>query len=197
MKAPERRAATKKIVDDLVKRATPTLVVKVMDELYCYPEREMHYTAIDVMKRTQRVWSRPSRENNAKSAEAMRDCLVRCVRVAPWWDTIDFLSSQGIGPLALGFPEVVDDLLTEWMNAESVWERRAVVLYQLRYKDNTDEERLFHVLRTRAMDDEFWIQKAIGWALRTYKRSAPDSVQSFIEKERTRLRPLSIREAQK
>ena len=67
------------------------------------------------------------------------------------------------------------------------------ILYQLYYKEETDEERLFRYILRRANSDEFFVQKAIGWALREYAKTRPANVKSFVS--RHQLKPLSKREA--
>lgn len=90
--------------------------------------------------------------------------------------------------------------MVEWSDSENMWERRVAILYQLLYRQDTDETFLFEAIRkgcASALRNEFFIQKAIGWALRTYKSTAPAAVESFIEAEKARLSKLSVREARK
>lgn len=105
--------------------------------------------------------------------------------------------SQGFGPLYRAHPEAAEATLKAWVDSENVWERRTTILFQLRYGSNTDEEWLFDIIRRRAQDEEFWIQKAIGWALRTYRRVSPGSVDSFLKEMEDELSSLALREARK
>jgi 3-methyladenine DNA glycosylase AlkD len=197
VKAPERRAAVKAVLDDFASSATPTSVVQLVDVLWQYPEREMQYTAMDVVKKTERLWTQACGREGEEAATAVRECLVRCCRDRPWWDTIDYLSSQGWGPLARAHPEVTGDILRLWVDSEHVWERRVAILFQLHFKDATDGALLFATIRRRAGDEEFWIRKAIGWALRTYRRVNPESVDTFLAQESHMLSNLSLAEARK
>lgn len=89
VQSPQRREAVKSIVKTFVVGASTEDVVALMDELWTYSQREMHYTAVDVMKSSQNIWTSKS---SGQDAGKMHDCLVRCSQRLPWWDTIDFLS---------------------------------------------------------------------------------------------------------
>lgn len=193
--SPHRRAAVKPVLQSFVRVATPQSVVAVIDALWSqYSEREMPYTALDIMIETQRMWTAPSA---ADCAPLLRDCFLRCMGKLPWWDTIDILASNGWGPLALAHPLAVRETLDRFVDSSNVWERRVAILHQLKYKERTDEKLLFDIIRRRELDKEFWIRKAIGWALRTYRRTAKERVEQFVEQEKELLSPLSIREALK
>jgi 3-methyladenine DNA glycosylase AlkD len=78
-----------------------------------------------------------------------------------------------------------------------MWVARTAIIHQLRLKEATDVERLFDYCLRRASDREFFLRKAIGWALREYAKTAPDEVRTFVEVHRDELSGLSIREATK
>jgi 3-methyladenine DNA glycosylase AlkD len=80
---------------------------------------------------------------------------------------------------------------------DNMWVRRIALLHQLGWRDKTDAHRLFNYCLALSYDKEFFIQKAIGWALRDYAGHAPDAVRIFTHKEKERLAPLSFREANK
>ena len=88
-------------------------------------------------------------------------------------------------------------IMDQWINADDFWLRRVAILHQLAWKAETDEQRLFHYCLQCAHEPEFFIRKAIGWALRQYARTAPEAVRRFVEQNRDRLSSLSIREATK
>lgn len=90
--------------------------------------------------------------------------------------------------------------MVEWSDSENMWERRVSIIYQLLHKQETDEGFLFEAIRkgcASSLRNEFFIQKAIGWALRTYRRTAPVAVDDFIRAEEGRLSKLSLREARR
>jgi 3-methyladenine DNA glycosylase AlkD len=80
---------------------------------------------------------------------------------------------------------------------DDFWVRRIALLHQLGWRENTDAARLFSYCVAQAHEKEFFIQKAIGWALRDYARDAPDAVREFTARHRNILAPLSYREANK
>ena len=78
-----------------------------------------------------------------------------------------------------------------------MWLRRAAIIGQIKHKAETDEDRLFDYCLRRAGEKEFFIRKAIGWALRSHASTNPKAVKSFLSKHRDRLSPLSVREGGK
>ena len=88
-----------------------------------------------------------------------------------WWETVDVLSPRIIGYMFLTNHELVPLYADKWIENENIWLQRAAILYQLKYKEKTNEERLFRYILRRASSDEFFVQKAIGWALREYAKT--------------------------
>lgn len=121
----------------------------------------------------------------------------RLVREGAWWDLVDATVGAMVSPSLLNHREQVRPAMDRWVEDEDMWVRRAALLSQLRHKEQTDEEQLFdHCLR-RADEREFFIAKAVGWALRDYSWTAPETVLAFLKENRERLAPLSLREATK
>lgn len=111
-----------------------------------------------------------------------------------------FIRRQGFGPLYLAHPSACRPVMHDWSDSENMWERRVSILFQLLFKKATDEAFLFEVIRKSCssnLSNEFFIQKAIGWSLRTYRRTSPASVDIFIATEESKLSKLSLREARK
>jgi 3-methyladenine DNA glycosylase AlkD len=108
---------------------------------------------------------------------------------------VDLLASHLAGTWLLKFPENKQKILEAWFTSENMWLQRTVLIHQLLYKANTDESILFHYADKLKDSKEFFIRKAIGWALRQYARTAPQSVRLFVET--TSLSSLSVREATK
>ncbi len=109
-----------------------------------------------------------------------------------WWDTVDTLA-QSVGALVLTNPELWRDM-DEWIDDEDFWVARVALIHQLGFGASTDAARLFSYCARRADDDEFFIRKAIGWALRKYARTDPDGVRAFVAAH-DELSALSRREA--
>jgi 3-methyladenine DNA glycosylase AlkD len=111
----------------------------------------------------------------------------------PWWDTVDFISSHLVGTLFRNHKELIEELVPKWMKSENIWLQRSVLLFQLKYKKTLDEKILFDTILKLNTSKEFFIQKAIGWALREYGKTNPNAVVAFVD--HTPLAPLSKREA--
>ena len=112
-----------------------------------------------------------------------------------WWDTIDNLDMT-IGALALKDSNV-NKILMEWSLDENIWLRRIAIDHQLLRKEKTDIELLEKILKNNLEQTEFFINKAIGWALRDYSKTNPEWVKNFIEENKEKMAKLSIKEASK
>ncbi len=112
-----------------------------------------------------------------------------------WWDTVDYVAGNLVGALFQNRPELIPVKTGEWMNSGNMWLQRTCLLFQLKYKSNTDTELLFGFIRRLNTSREFFIRKAIGWALREYSKTDPNTVIKFVES--TELSGLSRREALK
>ena len=119
----------------------------------------------------------------------------RLILEKSWWDTIDNLDMT-IGALALKDSNV-NKILLEWSLDENIWLRRIAIDHQLLRKEKTDIELLEKILKNNLEQTEFFINKAIGWALRDYSKTNPEWVKSFIEKNKENMAKLSIKEASK
>ncbi len=112
-----------------------------------------------------------------------------------WWDTVDTISTGVVGTHFKRFPKTRQKYLAKWRKSENFWLRRAAILFQLKYKQDTDFDLMCDIIRENLGSKEFFINKAIGWALRQYTRVDPQAVRQFIKE--TPLHPLSAREALK
>lgn len=151
--------------------------------LWKQPERECQYCALDLLVHYRKL-----------IPESALPFLKKCIITKPWWDTVDLLAANVIGLCAKDFPAWKNELDT-WSDSSNMWLRRTALLYQLKYRDQTDTQQLFAHCTQMAHEKEFFIAKAIGWALRQYARTSPSEVKKFVEC--TKLQPLSRREALK
>jgi len=119
----------------------------------------------------------------------------RLILEKSWWDTIDNLDMT-IGALALKDSNV-NKILLEWSLDENIWLRRIAIDHQLLRKEKTNTELLEKILKNNLGRAEFFINKAIGWALRDYSKTNPEWVRNFIEENRENMAKLSIKEASK
>jgi len=113
-----------------------------------------------------------------------------------WWDLVDAVATRGVGKLLLTHPGRKGQVFA-WIEHEDPWLRRTALLCQLHHKDRTDTEALERMILKTAHESDFFIRKAIGWALRQYGRTAPDYVRDFVARHEAILSPLSRREALK
>lgn len=162
-------------------------------------------TEADLVAVARACWARPEREYQYFACAYLRryvgvgsSALLTTVRdlitTKSWWDTVDTLAAHTVGPLVAAHPRLVSTM-DAWIEDENIWLIRTAILHQLQYKQRTDAERLFRYCARQAGHREFFVRKAIGWALRQYARIDPESVRSFVDSHRTVLSPLSIREA--
>jgi len=114
-----------------------------------------------------------------ESADAI-DFLQWMLTTKPWWDTVDFIASNLVGPLALKYPEIKQSHLKPWITSENLWLRRTSIIYQLKYKNSVDEVFLQEAIKVNVEDKDFFIRKAIGWALRQYSKFNPDFVKDIL-----------------
>ena len=112
-----------------------------------------------------------------------------------WWDTVDFIASNLVGTYLKRFPGQTETLTTQWMKSENIWLQRTCLLFQLKYKSETNTELLHQFINQLSASNEFFIRKAIGWILREYSKTNPDFVVDYVEKYP--LSGLSQREALK
>jgi len=113
-----------------------------------------------------------------------------------WWDTVDALATRFVGDLVRRHPALVATM-DDWSAEPDLWLVRTAILHQLHYGPATDTERLFAYCSRQAGHPDFFVRKAIGWALRHYARTDPDAVRQFVAAHASRLSPLSVREATK
>jgi 3-methyladenine DNA glycosylase AlkD len=114
-----------------------------------------------------------------------------------WWDHVDEVAGNRVGPILLAHKETVEPVIRNWATDGDLWLRRTAVLSQLTFKANTDTDLLREVIEANLDDTSFWLRKAIGWSLRQHARTDPDWVREFVTEHEGRLSGLSRREALK
>lgn len=156
----------------------------VLRDLWSLPEREFQYAATSLLGRLEK-------QIPAETITTLEYMLT----TKSWWDTVDTISGGTLGIHFKRFPEVKTEYLAKWRISENFWLRRACILFQLNYKEETDFDLLCDIIRENLGSREFFINKAIGWALRQYARINPQGVSHFVAN--TPLHPISAREAMK
>jgi 3-methyladenine DNA glycosylase AlkD len=119
------------------------------------------------------------------------------ITTGAWWDHVDELASNRVGPILLQHSEVMTPLMRDWALDDDRWLRRSAIIGQLTFKDQTDTELLVDVIEPNLPEKAFWIRKAIGWALRQYARTDPAWVRQTVDDYGDRMSGLSRREALK
>lgn len=115
-----------------------------------------------------------------------------------WWDYVDAIATHQLGDVLRRIPRRMNPLMRRWAKAsESMWKRRAAILCQIRFKNVTDLDLLYSCIEPNLSHEDFFIRKAIGWALRQYAWTDPREVKRYVAAHRARLSPLSVREALK
>lgn len=180
---PTRRKLIKTVEIAAAKQCDESELLKLAQALWLQAEREYHYCAIELLIRGQ-----------AKLSLAALPVLEHLICTQSWWDSVDTLASKVVGDLARREPALLAQL-DQWQTSPQLWLRRTAIIYQLGWKADTDVARLFQACRVNRADTDFFIRKAIGWALRQYARTAPQAVIEFVA--HTELSPLSQREALK
>jgi 3-methyladenine DNA glycosylase AlkD len=157
---------------------------EVIKELWEKKEREFHHFGAELVNRYKK-------SVEEKDIDMFRWMLVN----KPWWDTVDFIAANLVGNYFQAFPEKAESTMKNWLESGNMWLQRTTIIFQLKYKKNTDLKLLARQINALKHSKEFFIRKAIGWSLREYSKTDPEWVQDFVSK--TDLSPLSKREALK
>ena len=118
------------------------------------------------------------------------------IRSGAWWDLVDE-TAHVVGDVLAAHREEATPMVRAWAEDECRWIRRVAIISQLGHKEATDLELLTESIESNLGDGDFFIRKAIGWALRTHARTDPEWVRAVVERLGDRLSPLSVREALK
>ncbi len=151
--------------------------------LWDLPEREFQYTALNYLWKMKR-----------QLGQADIPRLKALIESKSWWDTVDSIAPL-IGEIVRRHPEVQSNVLAAWIQDPDLWVKRVSILFQLKYKRDTDTAFLSKAILANCTTKEFFLNKAIGWALREYSKTDPDWVRRFLSGHT--LHPLSVREGGK
>jgi 3-methyladenine DNA glycosylase AlkD len=114
-----------------------------------------------------------------------------------WWDYVDDIASHRVGPILSDYPAIMRRKMLAWRKSGNLWKRRTSIICQLGFKAETDLELLYSCIEPSLASREFFLQKAIGWALRQYAWTDAAEIQKYVRRNRARLSALSCREALK
>lgn len=152
-------------------------------DLYDEPQREMHHCVTELF------------EKQLRKTYKKEDIYLieKLITKNSWWDTVDFIAKQIVGKYLQTFPEETPKIVDRFSSSNNMWLQRTSIIFQLGYREATNKDILFKQCLIHRKSDEFFIQKAIGWALREYGRYNPQAVLEFVAS--SDLKPLSKREA--
>ena len=185
IKSPER----KEIVKSFLKTygmPQSNEIFNIVKELWDLPQREFQYFAMNLVEKFI--------NKHDKNIIVLFEFMIANKQ---WWDTIDFIASNLVGKLFLKFTEMIIPYTSKWMESGDMWFQRTAILFQLKYKKNTDLDLLFNYISQLYGSKEFFINKAIGWSLREYSKTDPEAVKLFVTNNSHSLANLSRREALK
>ncbi len=183
IKSPERKVLKKEFLHTHGLPDQDQLEV-IVKECWQLPQREYQYFIMGILGRL------------AKKANKERITLYEyIIENKSWWDTVDYIASNLVGVHFFNYPDTIKPYTEKWMDSGKMWLQRTAILFQLKYKNETDLQLLSGYILQLQGSKEFFINKAIGWILREYSKTDPDWVVRFIEKNE--LANLSKREALK
>lgn len=161
-----------------------TMLEEIVEELWDLPQREYQYFATTLLFNM-------VTDLNKKHVKL----LEKIITTKSWWDTVDFIAIKLVGNLFQDFPELIPKHTNKWIISPNIWLNRTAILFQLHYKQRTNFNLLSELILKSAHSKEFFIQKAIGWALREFSKTDKKAVRNFVKINQ--LSPLSNREALK
>ena len=140
----------------------------MVKEAFQVDEREVQYFACEQVDKAVKRYS-----------VTFIDTLKWMMLTKSWWDTVDSVSKT-VGRMVLQYPQLTK-VMDKWIEGDKMWLQRAAIIHQLRFKKETDSDRLFGYCAYHAHSTEFFIRKGIGWALREYSKVNPKAVIEFID----------------
>lgn len=152
--------------------------------LWAMPEREYQHVVLDVLHKYEKQLAK-------KDIIWIEKLIIQ----KSWWDTVDGLAAWICSAYFIKYPEQILPVTGIWMASGNMWLQRSSLLFQLKYKANTDTDLLANYILQLSEHKDFFIRKAIGWILREYSKTNKDWVRDFISKHT--LSGLSNREAAK
>lgn len=161
-------------------------IEEIILTLWNKPEREFQYFAMELLSK----YSKHLKENDYQLFEFL-------ITNKSWWDSIDYISPHLVSTHFKLFPQLTKPISGKWVNSNNMWLQRSAILFQLKYKTETDTDLLIKYINQLASSKEFFIRKAIGWSLREYSKTNPKLVLEYVTRNEDKLSGLSRREALK
>lgn len=160
-------------------------LLPLVRRLWREPEREFQYAAMDWLDRRARHLTPDD-----------LPVIEELISTRSWWDTVDILASHLAGGILRRHRDLASAKVGEWLDSGELWLQRTALLCQLKWKTDTDRDLLALAIDRTRDSPEFFLRKAIGWALREYAKTDPGWVRAYVDRT-PNLSPLSRREALK
>lgn len=161
---------------------TKEKLFEVINEMWSLPEREYQHSAIIILQKFEK-----------KLEEGDIRYIENLIVEKSWWDSVDGLSVWICGSYFKKFPEQINTVTSAWVDSDNIWLQRSALLFQLKYKKETNVNLLTDYINKLSGSNEFFVRKAIGWVLREYSKVNPSWVREFLNNNK--LSNLSYREA--
>ncbi|NQT77531.1 MAG: DNA alkylation repair protein [Bacteroidetes bacterium] len=181
--SPRRRELTKEFYKEHG-YPEPEQLEKLVEACWQMQYREFKYFAMELMVKMRK-----------KAGHDAIHLYERLITDSSWWDSIDLIAPSLVGYHFQQYPEERIDYIDKWIASENIWLQRSCILFQLKYKSETDTRLLRSIILKLKDSKEFFIRKAIGWILREYSKTDPGFVVRFVQSHE--LSGLSHREALK
>ncbi len=154
-------------------------------ELFTKSQRELHYCGIEIL----------IKELKKKYKKEDIQLIEKMITTNSWWDSVDVIAKYILGEYLLEHPSETEKVIEYFSNSDNMWLNRSAIIFQLGYKEKTNFDLLKSECEKHKNSNEFFIQKAIGWALREYAKTNPELVKNYVIN--TNLKNLSQKEALK
>lgn len=183
IKSHQRKELQKQFISENGK-LDPIEAAREIKEIWNDCNREVNYAILEII-RHKRFWED---ENSIELAEWL-------ITNKSWWDTVDTLAVNCIREYLTIHPDKIEYYNAKWISSDNIWLIRTALLFQLKFKNKMNFEMLKNNIRLHSHQKEFFIKKAIGWALREHSKTHPSEVVKFMNENK--LQKLSFREASK
>jgi len=167
--SPKRRALTKKAWQNLSVPAEKELI-EAAKLFWKLPQREFQYAACDLIGKYIGICTPKT-----------LDQITMLIKSKSWWDSVDLLGTLVISPLTLKYPET-RKTINKWNNSKNIWLIRCAIQHQRGHKEKTDVDYVLKICQKHINNPEFFVAKAIGWALRDFAKINPKKVKEFLKK---------------
>ncbi len=147
-------------------------IVDIINKCYNQEHREYVYLALFLLEDNSNIFAK---NDNFGLIE-------KYIESYSWWDSIDVLGPNVVGKIFLKDAELKKTYLNKWQEMDNFWFNRICIIFQLKYKEKTDFEYLKFLCLKYKNTKEFFVQKALGWALREYSKTSPKVVEDFVIK---------------